>query len=1565
MVIGLTLLLLFTGAVMALFSRPQFQNWVLEQVRAEFSKQLKTQIEIKTIDLHLFQKAVLGGLLIRDQANDTLLYAQEMKINMGAFLLFRKQITLNTISLDRVYLNVYRKNADSVFNYQFIADKFQSNDTSRTQSQWNFPLRMIELQDVRIRYNDEHTALAELNLQHLKVDVQDFNLPQQRLSINTISIEKPQLNYLAYNTATSDTTSVFNQHSPAFSSNGWTLYLKNMEIEDASCQVTSHKNLQTAYFNPNDFAIQNLSVAINQFILQGDSLGGIVDGISFHESCGFDLSQFSTRFSFSNQMLTLDDLKIATPHSHLQSAISLTYANLNSFSNWHDDLRFSVQLKEAKVSPQDLDYFYPLSDQYPLQEIKLKGNIQGTLSNLKARELEFNYGQDNYLAGKVVLKGLPDLDNTFIEFTADQLNTNGNQLLLLIPTKDKPEELGRLGNILFRGSVTGFISDLVAHGEVATGLGNATYDINLKIGCVLKKLKFVGQLAIENLQRGRFLDEEKREGPITANASLEGHGWFNHNPYIKISGGFDQLYFNDYNYHDLKLDGSFDQKLFKGNFSSTDDNFNIQFTGLADFNDSIPRFNFTSTAKHIALKTVNLTQEPYIFSGNFSLIGSGNTIDNFQGTADLRNAIIKLQDGSCTLDSFVCESHKVGRQKLFTVKSDVMEADVNGDFTYEGLPKALQKMANNVFPSYIPLVDNSESSGLIQDFQFTILIKEPYQLTQLFLPKLESFDSARIAGKFNSATNYLTLNGDIPFVKYDQITLKNLAINAQSKGGLFYSEINCNTFGLTDSFRIHDSRLKLIAARDSLIYSFTAANDTGSRIANLAGMAYASPSSLKMQLSQSSLKIADKIWRINPDNEFVYEKNKLKIRDFGFQHDSQSVLFNTVSDSLNTYNLKVSIHQLSLPDLEETFYHSRNIKGTANAELVIIDALGDKLTPEGELKLNNFIYGADSIGDVVSTFTYQNNTKKLTTHLLVLHNENKLDANGVVDFNQQPGSLNIIADLQKFDLSSSEPFIKDVLSQKKGIATGKLTVTGTLNNPLINGSLQVENGATRITYLNTYYRFEKATVDFKDNLIIFNKLILRDTLNNPADVWGSIDIRNFKKVLLDLKIETQNLLVMNTNYEQNPLFFGTAYAAGNINLVGPTWALDIIANAKTMKGTHIYIPIDDDRDTKKHDFVTFINHSDTVVRKYVEDLDGIALNFDFDITKDAEVDLLMDLQAGDVLHAIGKGEIKIDYNTVSTFNMYGNYLISQGDYYFTFQNIFNKNFIIQPGSSITWNGSPYNALTDVTANYKLRTSVYELIKNDLLTTSDENSAALRSRVPINVGLKLSGALINPDISFDISAPDAGSTTQFYTQRKFDQLKADPAEMNNQIFGLLVLGKFLPTAGATSATTNNPFTSGVNNTWTEFASTQVSSRLNDIYSRFTKDPNTDFNVNYRVYDESSLEKTLRGQTVTANISRKFFNDRVNVDVGGNFDFGRTGSTGDATTANNNFAGDFQINYAITPDGRFKFKGFRKTEYDILKESNRNRTGIALSYNHQFDSFKELFNRKANIKSDQIK
>ena len=93
-------------------------------------------------------------------------------------------------------------------------------------------------------------------------------------------------------------------------------------------------------------------------------------------------------------------------------------------------------------------------------------------------------------------------------------------------------------------------------------------------------------------------------------------------------------------------------------------------------------------------------------------------------------------------------------------------------------------------------------------------------------------------------------------------------------------------------------------------------------------------------------------------------------------------------------------------------------------------------------------------------------------------------------------------------------------------------------------------------------------------------------------------------------------------------------------------------------------------------------------------------------------------KVGDEIVGNATGHLDLEVNDFEQLDMTGNLEITEGAYHFTLQNWFNKRFDIQPGSTVSWEGDPYDAQLNVSTTYTTRASL-----DPLLPETDDLPAA--------------------------------------------------------------------------------------------------------------------------------------------------------------------------------------------------------------------------------------------------
>ena len=226
-------------------------------------------------------------------------------------------------------------------------------------------------------------------------------------------------------------------------------------------------------------------------------------------------------------------------------------------------------------------------------------------------------------------------------------------------------------------------------------------------------------------------------------------------------------------------------------------------------------------------------------------------------------------------------------------------------------------------------------------------------------------------------------------------------------------------------------------------------------------------------------------------------------------------------------------------------------------------------------------------------------------------------------------------------------------------------------------------------------------------------------------------------------------------------------------------------SARTEDNTEFFVPLNSSEIVSDYPYIVFVNtkkeeaaareRENIFLKK--DESSKIELNFDLEVTPAAEVQLIMDATAGDVIRGTGAGNLNISLNTRGDLKMAGVYVIENGDYLFTLGNILNKRFSVEEGGTISWNGAIEDANINIRAIYRLKASLYDIYPDE----------AFRARIPVECLLSLSEKLMNPVIKFDINLPTADEETKEYLKLAINTEE----ELSRQFLYLLVMNSFYP------------------------------------------------------------------------------------------------------------------------------------------------------------------------------
>ncbi|MEO8109132.1 MAG: translocation/assembly module TamB domain-containing protein [Ginsengibacter sp.] len=1554
------------GILWVLLQTTFFQNFIIHKVAKHLSKDLNTTVSIKHVDFELFNSMLLQGTLVLDHKKDTLLYAGEVKVNITDWFFGQDNIMLKYVGLSDALIKLNRK--DSVWNYQFLVDYFsgpKSTTAKDTSASIQLNLDAVELNRVKIYQKDEwrgEDQLISINKLNLKAD--KFDLNKNIINIRSINIDHPVFSQYEYDgnrpeDTTSSPTNLINDIAGKlrWNTDDWHVFVKNINIKNGAfaLEKQSDQPALTDRFDDRHIVLSDLNGTIKNFRFLQDTLTANV-ALSGRERNGFTIKSLKTDFKFTPHLMEFKNLDLRTNKSHLQNYYAMRY---NTFNDDMGDFIHAVNVEghfeKSELNSDDLAFFAPEATTWK-QVFYLDGNAKGTIDNFTARKMIISAGEKNYLDGDVSLRGLPDIDNAFIDFRSREMRTTYNELSKLIPTLrtiDNPR-LSAFGNINFIGSYTGFVRDFVTYGTLVTDIGTLQLDLHMQVPYNTKAV-YDGKVSTNNFQLGKFINNSKI-GSIAFNGHINGKGFNANEVNVGIDGNISRVEFNNYAYSNIIAHGNFIKRLFSGTASINDPNVIIDtLVGSINFSKKEPQFNLEANVSRLNLKKLGFTNDSISLTGKFNLDFTGNNIDNFLGSAKLYNAVLLDNDQHLSFDSLTINSSFADGKKYLSLNTNEIEATLSGHFSILELPDAFQLFLYQYYPAYI---NKPKQKIQNQDFTFLVKTKQVSDYIALINKDIGGLDNSIFIGNINIAENILNLRADIPQFTYSNINFNNIHFIGRGTQDTLTFSGDIDDVVINDSLHSPGTKIRIVAADDvSDVTINTSANKT-LNAADLSLRILTNTNGFKVLFNPSTFTINQKQWTIEKGGELELIRNMLIASNIKFTEDGQEVYVSTEPSGIGSSNdVVIGLKNLDIGDIAPLFTRQVNVDGRMTGNIRINDPFG-KLAVEFNTKTEQFTFEGDSVGVLTTTGEYFSKPGTLVLNAVSDNDLYNFAANFRYNSKDSTGNqLNGSLVLNNSGIHVLNKYLGSIFSDIHGRASGKLDISGASSDPKLTGKVRLDSTSMVVDYTRCRYIFDNNTIiTFNPDEIDFGTIKIRDTLNNTATVSGKLYhsfFDNFFFNELHLKTDRRGdlpgkFVLLNTTQRDNKQFYGNMIGDAELSLNGFITDMRMNLKGEPTDSSHIYLPTGETAETGSLDYIEFTKFGREMKADISARTDA-SIKVDMEITANpyAKIDVILDETTGDVIKAQGSGKLNISAGTKDPLTIRGRYDVQEGEYTFNFQTFLKTPFTLQSGY-IEWQGDPYLANLNIDAIYKAE----QVSLNNIPTSSGFTNA----KGDVDIIFKLRGTLKEPRPEFEFQFPfdnplKSDPIANEYLKTRYE---SDKNELNKQVTSLLLFNTFMSDDQRllSSNNTGNFVTRSVG----QLLSATLSSSLNQWLQKLlnTKDVNLYTNINTADFNFGVTQKELQN-IGNFGVRTTFFNNKLLVNVGGNVDY-RIGQTASNSNSNFLFTPDVSFEYLISPDGRFRVIGFNRSDADLGDISGitrRNRTGVQLSYRKEFDSFQEFF------------
>ena len=1249
-------------------------------------------------------------------------------------------------------------------------------------------------------------------------------------------------------------------------------------------------------FDANHIDIHNLQLDAKLHYAGIDDWSSSVDNFSLDEKSGFALTQLKFQIKNANSRIRIDKFYILLPHSEGEiDDATLDYTGFQ-LSDALSGASYSLRLTSGKWSSGDFACFYPELSNYP-ETVTCSGEVKGTFPGILIPKFELNYGTQLQLSLNAGIDDCKAWETSAFELNIGKCSVDPG--LFKLPL--------RTGPVLLKGQLTGSLPDLKAaltagskQGNLSvTGTGgywvssgNARFELNMESpGLNLRTL-------LSDTTFGNASFQLATQGTVAGEKKIN----------AKADAVIRQLDFRGYSYRDITANAVYADDSASIGFISKDPHFPLTFRGKAGLNRKNQFAQFDIQLKNVHPGELNLLPE---YPGSEL---SGDIKADIKGfDPELMDASVAVSDlhwvtssdnfsvSSLTL-SYLADADK---QKRINVRSPVLNIRAKGNFTYDGITQSLRQTFPVLFSSNYSKVKRKALEK--ENFDFVAGIRQVNAVAHVLGMETNVPDSALFIGKYNAEGENLNMNVTA-FCIFNQSDTARVQLDLSNKE--------------------EDNLLVRLNVRNKSD-QYDLEGDMGAAVKFISNPGKLNPD-INIALDPGSLTLNGTTFRMNPA-EINLKDKQYEISNFALRHSTSEYLkMNGIISENAGDSLLLSVNRFEIGTILSALKNKIPLSGTASGDITLSRLMANPLVFTRNFTIENMVFDENPVGNLQLRSAWSSERQGLALRAVwTPPDAPESTLSGFVL--TQKDSLALTADIRGIRLKWFDGYLPENLSGLSGELGAKMKVSGKMENPVLTGKLYLNEATVSIPMLNTKYRMTDSIALEKDQ-ITFNDCKIYDEANQYVKINGSIKHRQFAAFTPQLTLDLDQFLVLNNSEQTDSLFYGLLRMNGHLNIVSQNknWLLQgSLSNGRANK-IRINLP-ESALEAERYNWLTFVDRAeqDSVAGKRLSAAEPSGFSFPLKLQISLAVDPGLSLGAvinpdtKDAATVTGRGMLDLSYNlTDPAPRLLGTYTINDGNCTLSLKNITKKTFLIQQGGKLNFQGDPMNTTFDLTAIYSLRA---------YLTSLDPSFAALltASKIPVNCLLTASGKMDNMHLKYRIELPDQPDDIQ----RKLDGLIYSDENKIKQMAYLLAFGSFLPA-------NSNSMSSGSGSIWTSLASASITTQLNHLLSGVLAD-------NWTIgTDLHSNDANFSNVDMDVNVSTRIFDDRLTIN----------GTLGyhNSTDQINNFTGDFNLEYKLTPGGNLLLQFYNVTNNQYYDKSKSPLTqGVGLVYKREGRTFKQLF------------
>jgi hypothetical protein len=897
---------------------PVVQTFLAQKFTDFMSRRMETTVTVERVEIPFFDEVRMTGFYMEDLTGDTMIYAGSLDVDLDALSILQKKVSLSYVELNDGKFYMRRAKGEKKFNLSLFSKLFPPQEKKEDQEPFKIRVGNLRLENTNYKLIDSvNMTFLSVYVPYGKFGMKELAIEKGIIDVGNADLRKPVVKLEIFDPNRLDTIQpVLGPDTMHILPKGLEIHYTDVCMTNGFFSLRNHRgDAATKGMDFNDLEVTGIQLDVEDGGLIRDTIFADIEYLAGKEKCGMEILSLKAKTRVSTIDITLDSLLLITRESRITDFIKLSYPGFRSFGNFITDVRLEGHFDDAHISLNEINYFAKVLDPFAHNDVDISGTVSGPISNLRGKNLELGLAKQTTFKGKFSLLGLPDIKETYISFDCDELKTNYADLRKIYPDVKYPENLTSLGNVNFNGNFDGFINDFVTYGELQTGIGSIKSDINLELVDGPEKAAYSGSLALIGFDLGKWTGNTEDLGKVTFNGSLEGSGFDLEYLNANLMAEIQSLVIMGYNYENIEINGEFEQKEFTGELDIDMPDISFNFNGIADFNDSLPRFNFSAELRQAHLQNLNIMQAPIQVSAQMQVDLKGDSPDNAVSNFEMQDLrLIRELDTFQTTGIELSSDFENGKHRIL-LSSDFAEGQMYGDFAFKGLPESILYFLGSTEPEIFGQREKPERE---QQFELDLVIFNPEELTRIIDPQFKKLRNTKIYVGFDAKERNLVAQATIHEFKFADWGLNRNQLNIYGDGNTLEGSLLVDQLTMKDSLLIDSILYEANLDNRVLDYRLQLQPKDSVNSLDLFGEIAWEGSYYSMVLATPRLLINRKLWELNPDNEIAFIQNRFAVKDFSLSHKLQQVRLQTENikpDSI--VDIDLSLSKLKLSDFSQ------------------------------------------------------------------------------------------------------------------------------------------------------------------------------------------------------------------------------------------------------------------------------------------------------------------------------------------------------------------------------------------------------------------------------------------------------------------------------------------------------------------------------------------------------------------------------------------------------------------------------------------------------------------------